>query len=389
MTANRRDLMGMAAFGAAAAAMAAGEAQAKAAAPFTGLDALARAKGMIGFGSCIGDGSPIHKINSFDDLGVQNVHRAECGIVVPSGALKWTALRPNPQDFTFYAGDKLVAWGEANKMKVRGHNLLWLRPDRNPDWMLTHDFGSRPAAAAEKMLRDHITTVCKRYGDRIFTWDVVNEAIDPFTGNVREMMFTKYLGPAAVDIAFDAAANALPANCALVYNDYMGWNEASARHREGVLKLLDHMKSQKLKVDVLGVQAHIGAGLIGFVMGDMKFDAPQQAAYKQFLDSAVAQGHRLAITEFDVSEDGTPADIFERDRIMADLTRRYMDFMLRYRELDYVMCWGMVDTYSWLQSRNLRADGMLKRGSPYDPNYQPKPMREAFAAAFRAMAPHG
>jgi endo-1,4-beta-xylanase len=382
MTANRRDMMGLAALGAVAAM---GEAKARA--PGAGLDALARAKGMIGFGSCIGDGSVLNKINSFDDEGVQAIHRRECGIVVPSNALKWTAIRPNPQDFNFYEGDKVVAWGEANHMKVRGHNLLWLRPDRNPEWMQTMDFGSRPAAAAEKMLRDHITTVCRRYGDRIYTWDVVNEAIDPFTGNVRDMMFTKYLGAAAVDIAFDAARAALPADCALVYNDYMGWNDASARHRDGVLKLLDHMKSQKLKVDVLGVQAHIGAGLIGFVMGDMKFDTGQQAAYKQFLDSVVGMGRRLAITEFDVSEDGTPADIFARDRVMADLTRRYMDFMLRYREMDYVMCWGMVDHYSWLQSRNLRADGMLKRGTPYDPSYQPKPMREAFADAFRAMAP--
>lgn len=381
MTTNRRDLMGMAAFGAAALA-----ADASAAPAFQGLDALAKAKGLTGFGSCIGDSSHINATSSFRDQGVIDIHRRECGIVVPSGALKWTAIRPNPQDFTFYEGDKIVAWGEANRMKVRGHNLLWLRPDRNPDWMANHDFGSRPAAAAEKMLRDHITTVCKRYGDRIFTWDVVNEAIDPFTGHVRDMMFTKYLGPAAVDIAFDAAAQAVP-NCALVYNDYMGWNQASARHRDGVLKLLDHMKSQKLKVDVLGVQAHIGAGLIGFVMGDMDFDDRQQAAFKQFLDAAVGMGHRLCITEFDVGEDGTPADIAERDRIIAGLTRRYLDFMLAYPQMDYVMTWGMVDHYSWLQTRNLRADGMLKRPSPYDPNYQPKRLRQAIADAFRAM-PH-
>ncbi len=73
-----------------------------------------------------------------------NIHRRECGIVVPSNALKWTAIRPNPQDFNFYEGDQVVAWGEANHMKVRGHNLLWLRPDRNPEWMAGHDFGRAP-----------------------------------------------------------------------------------------------------------------------------------------------------------------------------------------------------------------------------------------------------
>jgi endo-1,4-beta-xylanase len=187
-----------------------------------------------------------------------------------------------------------------------------------------------------------------------------------------------------MDIAFDAAHRAVP-NCTLVYNDYMGWTDTSARHRDGVLKLLSRMKSAGLPVHVLGVQAHIGAGLIGNVQGNMDFNAREQEQFKSFLDEAVRMGHRLAITEFDISEDGTPADIHARDRIMADLTRRYMDFMLRYRELDYVMTWGMVDHHSWLQTRGPRPDGMLKRPSPYDPNYEPKPMREAFADAFRAM----
>ncbi|HEY9459881.1 MAG TPA: endo-1,4-beta-xylanase, partial [Paralcaligenes sp.] len=72
-----------------------------------------------------------------------------------------------------------------------------------------------------------------------------------------------------------------------------------------------------------------------------------------------------------------------RDRIIADLTRRYLDMMLRYPGLDHVMCWGMLDHHSWLQNSTRRPDGMLKRGCPYDPDYQPKPMRQAIADAFR------
>ena len=97
-----------------------------------------------------------------------------------------------------------------------------------------------------------------------------------------------------------------------------------------------------------------------------------------------AMGYDLAITEFDVSEVGTPSDISERDKVLADLTGLYFDFMLGYKQVEYVMAWGMVDHYSWLQGGNPRPDGMLKRGSPYDDNYQPKPMRQALADAFRA-----
>ena len=94
-------------------------------------------------------------------------------------------------------------------------------------------------------------------------------------------------------------------------------------------------------------------------------------------------GLRLAITEFDVSERGTPSDIVERDRQIADLADRYLDFMFGYRNLDYMMVWGLMDHYSWLQYGDKRPDGMLKRPTLFDDNYQPKPLRQAIAAAFR------
>jgi endo-1,4-beta-xylanase len=80
-----------------------------------------------------------------------------------------------------------------------------------------------------------------------------------------------------------------------------------------------------------------------------------------------------------------PSDIVERDRQIADLAHRYLDFMFGYRNLDYMMVWGLMDHYSWLQNdyAGRRLDGMLKRPSPFDDNYQPKLLRQAIAAAFR------
>jgi endo-1,4-beta-xylanase len=168
----------------------------------------------------------------------------------------------------------------------------------------------------------------------------------------------------------------------LVYNDYMGWSPASARHREGVLKLLSSLKSTG--VQVLGVQSHIGPGTNVESQGSHTFNAADQKAWKDFLDAATGMGLRLALTEFDVSERGTPSDIAARDAFMADLTRRYLDFMFAYRQLDYLMAWGMMDHYSWLQNFGSRPDGMLKRPTPYNSEYRPKPMRQAIADAFRA-----
>ena len=364
-----------------AAAMVAGTAQAAVAgSDAQSLAGLARARGLTGFGNAIGG---VGRAGSaFNDLAAREIQLRECNILVPENELKWTAVHPGPKEFNFHDADVLVDWAEQNGMKIRGHNLLWLRPDRNSDWLNNYDFGSRPGTEAERLLREHVTTVCARYGNRIFTWDVVNEAIDPTTGRLREMVFSRHLGDDCMDIVFDAARKACP-QASLVYNDFMTWGDNSARHREGVLTLLNRMKGRKVPVDALGVQSHIGAGEIGGVKGTMTFDPREEVDWKSFMDSATALYPRLQITEFDVSEVGTPADIVARDRIIADLVRRYLDMMLRYRGLDHVMCWGMLDHHSWLQSRTLRADGMLKRGCPYDPNYQPKPLRQAIADAFR------
>jgi endo-1,4-beta-xylanase len=377
---TRRKCMALSALSGAA-TMVAGQARGVVAGSDTqSLASLARAKGLTGFGNAIGGvGRPG---SAFSDLGAREIQLRECNILVPENELKWTAVRPNAKDFNFADADVLVGWAEENHMKVRGHNLLWLRPDRNSDWLNNYDFGARPGTEAERLLREHVTTVCKHYGNRIFTWDVVNEAIDPMTGRMRDMVFSRHLGEDCMDIVFDAARKAAP-QAVLVYNDFMTWGDNSARHREGVVRLLDRMKSRKVPVDALGVQSHIGAGEIGNVKGTMSFDAREQADWKAFMDAATALYPRLQITEFDVSELGTPADIAARDRIIADLARRYLDMMLRYPGLDLVMCWGMLDHHSWLQSRTRRPDGMLKRGCPYDPSYQPKPLRQAIAEAFR------
>ncbi|HEY4077795.1 MAG TPA: endo-1,4-beta-xylanase [Rhizomicrobium sp.] len=376
---TRRDWMGMAAAGAVVAGI---SGSAHAATDMDSLDALAKAKGFVGFGSCIGGGAEDFA-SSFSDSGVRGIHERECGIAVCENETKWVALRPNPREYSFYLADRVVDWAQSHAMMMRGHTLLWNKTQYFPKWLQNYDFGARPASEAERMLREHITTVCTHFGTRIFTYDVVNETVDEETGEMRQSPFTKFLGDATIDICFDAAHKAAP-HARLVYNDYMGWGAGSARHRDGVLKLLQRLKANKAPVHLLGVQSHIGPGNNVESQGSNTFNAADQASWKQFLDSVVALDLRLALTEFDVSERGTPGDIAVRDREMADLTRRYLDFMFAYKQTDYLMAWGMMDHYSWLQNfYGTRPDGMLKRPSLYDDNYQPKPMRQAIADAFR------
>jgi endo-1,4-beta-xylanase len=93
-------------------------------------------------------------------------------------------------------------------------------------------------------------------------------------------------------------------------------------------------------------------------------------------------GYKLKITEFDVNDRMAPTAIGPRDRIIADYARAYLELMLSYPQLGDVLCWGMVDRYSWLNGFDPRKDGTMKRGTPYDVNFRPKRLRDAISASF-------
>ena len=124
-------------------------------------------------------------------------------------------------------------------------------------------------------------------------------------------------------------------------------------------------------------------------------DAPDEASAAPIgpavscinLDQVVAMGYGLVITEFDVNDNGLPADIAQRDRGVADYARAYLDLMFSYPQLRDVMAWGMVDSFSWLQSFSPRADGQPKRPNPFDAGYRRKPLHQAIVDAFAAAPP--
>jgi endo-1,4-beta-xylanase len=354
------------------------------------LNGIARARG-LGFGSALGAKlkPPVgmtalqpfqgKRTVSFDDPRMRSLFAAQCGILVSENELKWYALRREPGRFDFSGADILVDFATRHRLAMRGHTLLWNRSRWMPPWVVNYDFGTNPATAAEKMLRDHIKTVCGRYGERIFSYDVINETIAPDTGDFDESPFTKVLGPNVVDICFHAAREFAP-HAQLVYNDYMNWSEKSGIHRGAVLKLLDRIKKNNLPVDALGIQAHIGSDGMGSATG---LDT-NLTEWRKFLDETTAMGLDLIITEFDVNDKSITGDIAARDRAVADYAKTYLDVTLSYPQLRYMMAWGIVDKYSWLQNTSPRPDGLPKRPTPYDDDFQPKPLRDAIAQAFAA-----
>jgi len=335
------------------------------------LKAIAAEKGIL-FGSSVGAGQAGSLSASFSDAGYLDILKKECGVLVPENELKSYVIAPQPGTYDFERADRIAQFAKSNSMKMRGHTLLWNRVEYTPKWLLEH-VASLSASATEQFLRDYIKRVCTHYGTQIHSWDVVNETVDPKSGQLRDTPFTKVLGFDALRIAFEAAREHAP-RAQLVYNDYMSWEAGNEQHRNGVLKLLEQFKAKKVPVDALGVQSHIG--------NDGRIQDSQNQQWRAFIDAVVAMGYELLITEFDVNDKDLPSDPTTRDAQVAAAAKGYLDLMLSYRQLDQVLCWGMVDKFSWLQNFSKRADETPQRPTPYDDNYRPKPLREAIAAAF-------
>src|SRR5882762_2962939 len=115
---TRRDLAGL--LGAVAGMAVSVPGPAQAATGPDSLDALAKAKGFTGFGSCAGGGAEDFA-SSFNDAGVRAIHQRDCGILVCENETKWVALRPNPKEYSFYLADRMVDWAQANNTAMRGH----------------------------------------------------------------------------------------------------------------------------------------------------------------------------------------------------------------------------------------------------------------------------
>ncbi|SER31284.1 endo-1,4-beta-xylanase [Sphingobium sp. YR768] len=345
------------------------------------LAGLAQTKGML-FGTSVGAGPVGSLTGMLADPRVMAIVDRECGTIVAENEMKQYVIASRPDFFDFAPGDLICDWAKTHGKKIRGHALLWNHPKYTPEWLVKR-YSDAPASELADWLTSYCGTVAGHYQESIYAWDVVNETIDPATGELRASLFQDKLGFDAIRIAFEAAKSKAP-HARRVYNDYMSWGAGSAKHRAGVLKLLRRFRAEQVPVDALGLQSHIGTEQSSSGSGgDMVQSRERERDWRTFLDEVVSMGYRLAITEFDVSDRGVTGSIKERDNRVASVAKAYLDLTLSYSEVDELLCWGMVDKYSWLQQFSPRADHQPLRPLPYGHDYRPKPLREAIAEAIR------
>lgn len=357
---SRRSLLKSAATGVACAPFATA---AFAAAPSPGLSAHARAKNLV-----YGCATSTYQLK--DPLFVAALKR-EAALLVPEYELKRDKIEAVRKKLDFSAPDALLGFARVNKMRLRGHTLVWHAA--NPPWLEPEVLSSRN----ERLFTDYVTAVMTHYRGAMSSFDVVNEALlaaSPRKDGLRESLWLKAFGPGYIDTAFHAAHQADPA-CLLVYNDW-GCEAAGPendRMRAITLEFLSKALARKVPIGAYGMQGHLGA-----------FDPPiDQKKLRQFLDDLRSLGLRVIVTEHDVYDTGGSLDIAVRDRAVADASARFLDVVLGNNAVDAVLTWGLSDKYiDPLPLRERLAGYDAPRRLPLDRAMQRKPLWQAMATAF-------
>ncbi len=275
---------------------------------------------------------------------------------------------------------EMLDWAKNNHIPVRGHVLVW--HSQCPDAVFCKGYNPVYKDAEKKVLDPSCyvdkETMLKRlesyinhtmkymyengYGDTIYAWDVVNEAVEPGTNeyNLRNSYWYQIMGTdfmyysfkyareasiryskeyaALYDMRADDDDEALKAiQPKLFYNDY---NEYQQEKCDAIIDILTkkyngHSIKEEGLIDGVGMQSHVA--------DTTKLDTYLEALHRY--SEAIGEVH---ITELDVAQTstGVNADYYQAV-FYNELFKALIEAVKRGVNLTSVTIWGLTDDNSW------------------------------------------
>jgi endo-1,4-beta-xylanase len=95
--------------------------------------------------------------------------------VTAENQMKLKFIHPQKNKWNWEPADNIVNFANANKMKVRGHALIWQQ--NVPRWFVMNNGEFVSKDGLFKNMKTHIDAMMNRYKSSVYCWDVVNEAI--------------------------------------------------------------------------------------------------------------------------------------------------------------------------------------------------------------------
>jgi len=301
----------------------------------------------------------------FDNPAYPELSAREFDSLTPENEMKWYQVEPQPGQFDWKPGDRLVAFAKEHGMRMRGHTLVW--HNQLAPWVN----GLSGDALRSAMLK-HVTATAEHFKGQIAQWDVVNEAVGD-QGEPRPNSPFTALGPGYIAEAFRAAHAADP-GALLFYNDYeiedLSWPKS-----QGVFRLVKELKESGVPIHGIGLQTHVDPRRW-----------PTAEVIQKTLEHFAELGLFIELTEIDVPVGEIAGTLEQKLAAQKELTRGIVRACLAVKLCTGMTFWGLTDRHSWLST----PEWAPTRGKgphlplPFDENYRPKPMRAGILEALTA-----
>ena len=295
--------------------------------------------------------------------------------IVAENCMKCEVIHPEELRYDFDQADWFVKYGVENGMQMIGHCLIW--HSQCAPWFGVDRRGKpvKPEVLRHRM-KEHITTILKRYEGRVHAWDVVNEAILD-DGSYRPSFFYQILGEEYIPLAFQYAYEA-DSTVELYLNDYAMSSPAKV---QTYLRIIRDLRQRGLRIDAMGFQSHMG------------MDHPNWERFEAAVKAFVDEGIDVQFTEVDMSATPTiheSANISDTVAYMAQCNpypdglpdsvsvvwnermTRFLSIVDRYvPHVRRVTVWGVTDAHSWKNDWPIK--GRTEYPLWFDRQYQMKP----------------
>src|SRR6185436_1249299 len=241
----------------------------------------------------------------------------EFNMVTAENEMKIDATEPNQNQFNFTAADQVFNWANQRGIPVRGHTLAW--HSRQPQWMM-----NLSGTALRNAMINHINGVMNHYRDKIFTWDVVNEAFNE--DGSRRNSNLQQTGNDWIEVAF-RTARANDSRVRLCYNDFNIENATSPK-TVAVRNMIQDFKNRGVPIDCVGLQTHF--------IGGSSLPGNFQTTLQNFANLGVD----VALTEVDVTN-SSPTQYQGLTQACVNVPRCIG-----------ITVWGVRDSDSWRSGEN-------------------------------------
>ncbi len=202
---------------------------------------------------------------------------------------------------------------------------------------LEKEFGAAAKGSAERS-EIRVREIAKRYGDKIDSWDVVNESARDFSlGNLpskSKLITRSRYGIMEADYDFNAfrlAQKYLPEKARLNINDYF--------MEEAYLKQILSLKQRGCKIDVVGSQMHLfdPKQTLDISKG-AKIQTPEQVG--KVMDMLSKAGCPIHLSEITITAAGTS----DKERMMQAVALRNLYRMwFSVEKMNGITWWNVVD----------------------------------------------